>query len=132
MLVTAICFAAGAAVALGVPTLLMAPVTLVGTLLIGTMIAIAHLCASLPFATVELAEPLNVLASAASVVGIALIVRLLPQATNKGGQLPHKTVTRGARAHPLACLAVAPGCRRPAHAPYVVTTNVVAESGEGG
>jgi len=26
---------------------------------------------------------------------------------------------------------VAPGCRRPAHAPYVVATNVVPESGEG-
>jgi competence protein ComEC len=75
MLVTATCFVAGAAVTAGIPTLVIAPVTLIGSLCIGAMIAIAHLCASLPFANVALPEPLNEVAAGASAVAIALVVR---------------------------------------------------------
>ena len=75
MLVTAICFVAGAAVGLGVPMLMIAPVTLVGSLLVGTMIAIAHFCASLPFASIQLPVPLNYVGGALCALAILAFVR---------------------------------------------------------
>jgi competence protein ComEC len=75
MLLTAICFVAGATVVAGVPALVVAPVTLAGTLLIGAMIWIAHWCATLPFASLQLGEPLNYIAAAVSAVLIAIVVR---------------------------------------------------------
>jgi competence protein ComEC len=75
MLVTAVCFLAGTLVAVGVPALAVAPVSLVGSVLIGAMVEIAHICASLPFANVALGEPLNVVAAGASLAGLGLVVR---------------------------------------------------------
>ena len=75
MLITAICLAAGAILAAGVPVLLMAPVSLVGALLVGAMIAIAHVCASLPFASIDLPPPFNLIGAATSALAIALVVR---------------------------------------------------------
>jgi competence protein ComEC len=75
MLVTAVCFVAGAILTVGVPALVVAPVTLVGALLMGAMIAIAHFCSALPFSNVALPEPWNIFAAAASCAAIALVVR---------------------------------------------------------
>ena len=75
MLVTAICFVCGAAAGLGVPLLMVAPVTLIGSLLVGAMIAIAHLCASLPFASIQLPEPLNYVGGALCALAILAFLR---------------------------------------------------------
>ena len=74
MLVTAICLGAGALLALGVPTLVLAPVSLIGALVIGAMIWIAHWCASLPFASVDLPPPFSLLGAAASALCLAFVI----------------------------------------------------------
>jgi competence protein ComEC len=66
MLFTALALGAGAMVGLGVPAILLAPLSLIGSLVIGATIAIAHVCASLPLATVAVPEPFNLLAAAAA------------------------------------------------------------------
>ena len=66
MLLTAVALACGVVIGLGVPALVFAPLALVGSLVIGGTIAIAHLCAALPFANVLLTEPINLLAAAAA------------------------------------------------------------------
>ncbi len=73
MLVTAVCLIAGATLAAGLPAVAMAPVSLVGALLVGAMIAIARFCASLPFASVDLPSPFNLLGAAVSLVAIVLV-----------------------------------------------------------
>ena len=66
MLITAVCLACGATLAAGLPAVAMAPVSLVGALLVGAMIGIAHFCASLPFASIDLPPPFNLAGAAAS------------------------------------------------------------------
>ncbi len=63
MLLTAVAFACGLLIGGGVPAVVLAPLTLVGSMGIGAMIEIAHFSASLPFATLTLPEPLNLLAA---------------------------------------------------------------------
>jgi competence protein ComEC len=75
MLVTAVAFGSGVLIGLGAPALLFAPLALVGSLVIGATIAIAHFCASLPMANVVLAEPLNLLAAGACVAIVGWLVR---------------------------------------------------------
>ncbi len=75
MLLTAVAFACGVFIGLGVPALLFAPLALVGSLTIGATIAIAHLCASLPMANVVLATPLNLVAASACLAAVAWLVR---------------------------------------------------------
>jgi len=75
MVVTAICFVAGAALGLGLPTLLISPVALIGSLLVGALIAIAHFCASLPFASIQLPPPLNYVGGAVCALVIWAFVR---------------------------------------------------------
>ncbi len=78
MLLTAICLGAGAIVSLGVPVVLLAPISLIGSLGVGAMISIAHFCATLPFASVTLPEPFNLVAALASGALIALVVSRRP------------------------------------------------------
>ena len=54
------------------PVVLLAPISLIGSLGVGAMIGIAHFCATLPFASVTLPEPFNVVAALASGALIAL------------------------------------------------------------
>lgn len=79
MLLTAVALVCGVFIGLGLPALLFAPLTLLGSLVIGGTIAIAHLCASLPFASLVLAEPINLLAAVAS-LGV-LVVFLKPRSS---------------------------------------------------
>jgi competence protein ComEC len=95
MLVTAICLAAGATLALGVPTLLMAPVSLIGALLIGAMIWIAHWCAALPFASVDLPPPFAYIGAAASALAIGFVVYRSRRA--KAREQPLVTKARASR-----------------------------------
>ena len=60
----------GAAVAAGLPSLLVAPVALAGRLVLGGMIAIADVLADVPLASVTLTPPLDL---AAAAVGLALV-----------------------------------------------------------
>ena len=96
MLVTAICFVAGAAVALGVPALVIAPVSLVGSLVVGAMIAIAHVCAALPLASVILPEPLNYVGAGVALGALLIGRRLLERArrTGRNGSAPGRTLPR--------------------------------------
>jgi competence protein ComEC len=73
MLVTAVCFAFGAAASAGLPQIVVAPIGLAGSLVVGAMIAIAHFCASLPLANIELPAPFNSVASAAAALLIGLV-----------------------------------------------------------
>jgi competence protein ComEC len=81
MLLTVIAFAIGALIGLGVPALLFAPLTLVCTLGIGAMIEIAHFCASLPFATLDVPAPFNFVAAAVAALAVAVVARRKPRAT---------------------------------------------------
>jgi competence protein ComEC len=112
MLVTAICFAAGAIVTLGVPAMLIAPVTLGGALLIGAMVGIGHLSAGLPYASVELPEPLNLVAAAIGAAAIAVALR-----RSHSGSARSPAVTE------------APGKRREARGPARAPTRLVAVGG---
>jgi ComEC/Rec2-related protein len=65
MLLTGVALVCGLLIGAGVPALLFAPFALVAGVVIGAMIAIAHVCALLPFASLILAPPLNILLAAA-------------------------------------------------------------------
>jgi len=95
MLVTAVCFAAGSIVAAGGAALVVAPVSLFGSLLIGAMVEIAHLCASLPFANVALSPPWNIIAAAASAGAIAFVARR--SRARKGGSAQTPTQSEPVR-----------------------------------
>ncbi|MEX2548565.1 MAG: DNA internalization-related competence protein ComEC/Rec2 [Chloroflexota bacterium] len=84
MLLTAVAFGCGILIGLGLPALLFAPLTLVGSLVIGAMITIAHLCAGLPFANLVLGEPLNLVAATASAAVLVWFAR--PRRTAGGTQ----------------------------------------------
>ncbi|MEO6350330.1 MAG: DNA internalization-related competence protein ComEC/Rec2 [Candidatus Limnocylindrales bacterium] len=75
MLLTAVAFVCGAAIGLGVPAILFAPFAICGSLVIGAMIAIAHLCAGLPLATVAIPPPVNLIAAAVCAAALAVKVR---------------------------------------------------------
>lgn len=85
MLLTVVGLAAGALIGLGLPAIVLAPVTLVGALGIGALTGIAHLAAGLPFATVQLPEPFSSLGAAASAVLILALARRRPV---RGGAAP--------------------------------------------
>jgi len=75
MLLTALALACGVLIGLGLPALLFAPVALAGGLVIGATIAIAHFCAALPFASVVIAEPVNLIAAGLATAAIGLTLR---------------------------------------------------------
>lgn len=75
MLLTGVAFACGMLIGAGLPALLFAPFALVGGAVIGAMIAIADVCAALPFASLVLAPPLNVMLAAACGVPLAWSLR---------------------------------------------------------
>ena len=64
MLLTGIAFVVGLLIGAGTPAIVFAPFALIGGVVIGGMITIAHLCAGLPFASLVLAPPLNLLLAA--------------------------------------------------------------------
>jgi len=75
MLLTVIALVVGALIGIGLPALLFAPLTLACSLGIGAMIEIAHVCASLPFATLDVPPPYNYVAAAVAAVLVAGIAR---------------------------------------------------------
>ncbi len=75
MLLIALALACGIAVAaLSVPVLLCAPITLIASLGVGSMIAIAHAAASVPLASVTLPPPLDLVGAAVSAMVLAALV----------------------------------------------------------
>lgn len=75
MLLTAIALVCGLLIGIGVPALVFAPLALVGSLVVGGTIAIARLCAGLPFANLVLTEPVNLLAAAAAAMALVYAAR---------------------------------------------------------
>ena len=75
MLLTGVAFVCGMLIGAGVPALLFAPFALVGGAVIGATIAIARLCAGLPFASLVLAPPINLLLAAACCALLAWSLR---------------------------------------------------------
>jgi competence protein ComEC len=75
MLLTAVAFACGGAIGLGVPAILFAPFAIGGSLVIGAMIAIAHFCAALPLASVAVPPPINLVAAAACAAALVWKLR---------------------------------------------------------
>ncbi len=101
MLVTAVCFAAGAIVALGVPALLIAPITLIGALVIGAMVSIGQITAALPLASVELPEPLNLVGAAGSALAILAVVRRRTRIPDTGAATTkHRPTSKSAHKRP--------------------------------
>ena len=78
MLLTVIALAVGASISAGVPALVFAPLTFVCALGLGAMVGIAHFCAGLPFATLDVPAPLNYAAAAMTAVTVALVARRKP------------------------------------------------------
>lgn len=72
MLSSAAALATSAGAAAGLPAIVTAPFTVAAALSVGALIAVAHICASLPLASLTLAPPLNVVGA-----GIALVVLVL-------------------------------------------------------
>jgi competence protein ComEC len=79
MLLTVIALLIGVLISLGAPALLFAPLTFVCAIGIGAMVAIAHFCASLPFATLDVAPPLNYIAAAITAATVFLVARRKPK-----------------------------------------------------
>jgi competence protein ComEC len=75
MLLTVVAFVAGGVIAAGVPALLLAPITLLSAIGVGAMIGVAQVTARLPFAAVQIAEPLNVVVAVGSLLLIAFVAR---------------------------------------------------------
>ncbi|MEA2677024.1 MAG: competence protein ComEC [Chloroflexota bacterium] len=82
MLLTGVALITGALISAGVPGLVFAPLTLVCALGIGAMVQIAHFCASLPFATLDVVAPLNYVAAA----GTAALVFVISRRKRPDGQ----------------------------------------------
>jgi len=74
MIAAGLALVAGGVAALGLPAVLLAPITLAGALALGALIGVAQVAASLPFASVELSPPLDLAVAglAAVVVGLLL------------------------------------------------------------
>ncbi|HUP83990.1 MAG TPA: DNA internalization-related competence protein ComEC/Rec2 [Candidatus Limnocylindria bacterium] len=81
MLLTVIGVLVGTLIGLGVPGLVFAPLILVCALGIGAMVQIAHFCAGLPFATLDVPAPFNYVAAAATAVVMFLVSRRRSTAT---------------------------------------------------
>ncbi|MEP7360594.1 MAG: ComEC/Rec2 family competence protein [Chloroflexota bacterium] len=75
MLLTVIALLVGALVSVGAPALLFAPLTFVCALGIGAMVAIAHICAGLPFAALDVPPPYNYIAAATTAALVFLVAR---------------------------------------------------------
>ncbi len=75
MLGAALGLGSGALAAAGVPAVILAPLAFVGAASLGLMIGIASLAAGLPFASVELQSPFDLVASAAAAVGLLVLLR---------------------------------------------------------
>jgi competence protein ComEC len=71
--------AAGLAV-IGVPAVLLIPITLIGALALGTIIGIADAAASLPFASVELEPPLDLVSACMAALALVALLRRRTQA----------------------------------------------------
>ncbi|MEP7158362.1 MAG: ComEC/Rec2 family competence protein, partial [Chloroflexota bacterium] len=66
MLLTVVALGCGVLIGAGVPAIVFAPLTLLGSVGIGAMVDIAHFSAVLPFATVDVPPPFNLAAAALS------------------------------------------------------------------
>ena len=75
MLMTVLAFAAGGAISLGVPALLLAPITLIAAAGVGAMIGVAQVTSALPFAAVQIPEPFNLVVAGGALAAIAVVVR---------------------------------------------------------
>ncbi len=74
MMLVAVSFACGLAiVGFGAPALLFAPITLIASIGIGLMIAIAHAAASVPLASVTLAPPLDLAGAGGAAAALAAV-----------------------------------------------------------
>jgi len=73
MLLTVIALLVGVLIGLGLPALLFAPLTLACSLGIGAMVEIAHFCAGLPFATIDVPPPYNYVAAAVAAAAVAAV-----------------------------------------------------------
>jgi competence protein ComEC len=119
MLLTAIAFVCGTLITFGVPAIALAPLALVGSLVIGATIAIAHFCAGLPFAAVALAAPTNLVAAAACAAALLWTLRRRPTRRQAAKAATGPAAKSGAAEAGGAAKAAAPaqaGGRRRAHA----------------
>jgi competence protein ComEC len=74
MLAAALALGAGAVISAGVPALLLAPFSVLGAVALGLMVTIAGATAGMPFASIELAPPLDTASSAAAALCVLVAV----------------------------------------------------------
>ncbi len=99
MLLIALAFVCGlAVVGLGAPALLCAPLTLIASLGIGSLITIAHVAASLPFAAVTMPPPLDLAGAGLSALAIAFVVAHRRRSTAAAPPVP-MSPRRGSETH---------------------------------
>ncbi|MEO8625110.1 MAG: ComEC/Rec2 family competence protein [Candidatus Limnocylindrales bacterium] len=79
MLLTVIALVTGALITVGAPALLFAPLSFACALGIGAMVEIAHFCATLPFATLDVPAPLNYIAAATTALAVFAVARRKPK-----------------------------------------------------
>ncbi|MEP7379430.1 MAG: DNA internalization-related competence protein ComEC/Rec2 [Chloroflexota bacterium] len=79
MLLTVVALVTGGLITVGMPALLFAPLTFACALGIGAMVEIAHFCAALPFATLDVPAPWNYVAATVTAAAVLLIARRRPQ-----------------------------------------------------
>jgi competence protein ComEC len=75
MLSSAAALAASAAVSAGLPAIAIAPFTVGAAVSVGALIAVAHICASLPLASLTLAPPLNIVGAGIALVALVVFAR---------------------------------------------------------
>ena len=78
MLSAAAALGASAAASAGLPDLLVAPFGLAASVCLGALIAVAHICASLPLASLSLPPPLDAVAAVAAAAAVAPFLRWRP------------------------------------------------------
>jgi len=88
MLVSLMGLLGGAAAAVGVPSLLLAPIALAGRLVLGGMIGIAQVLAGVPLASVTLPPPIDLAGAAMGLLLVALAVRRLTSPDRVPGHGP--------------------------------------------
>ena len=90
ILLTVVGLLCGALMTVGLPGLVFAPLTLICALGVGAMFEIAHVCASLPYATLDVPAPFNYLA-AAGVASLVFVVSRRRPAQNQPEPKPQPT-----------------------------------------
>jgi competence protein ComEC len=98
MLAAAIALGAGMLASVGLPAIALAPFSVIGSVALGTMITVAGATASLPFASVELAAPADMVS--AGIAGLCLLLAARRSSRSGAASRPLSIAVPGANSSP--------------------------------